>query len=441
MLELDTIPLQDIDISDVWEEDTVINFDNPPESHLSVSFFRPVIIFVLVALASNFIPTAIQKHTFYTNVTDTIMHKITGLRPCHQSVEIALQFIGVEGNASLSTGFLDIICMKHEEVVHHIEQKFPEMQLLVENNTTKEILLFTDEIINFDTIEIKMNNTINGKTAAFTVKTQNPEYTYIVGIIRVLFGIYLLPALLTGLGRMMTSESQLNSDKKMSMEQKMTFALIIFTLLYIDPIFIIHAVRPSPIHELILLLGKDAYLAYAGFYCIAVLCYFGRKPDENKALSLGFPYMFMAMAMIILMIWDTELPMTDTFKVFPSSFERFNDQTRVRYLYLCVFVIVYGVRGWMAHKKLGQSQNNRFMAYTSITIAFIFVLIVHTALVTYITKGFCNPPNDVFHMALVAAFSLMMKNGHENVGELVNQGYTRPGEDLGIADDLGLVDE
>jgi hypothetical protein len=67
-------------------------------------------------------------------------------------------------------------------------------------------------------------------------------------------------------------------------------------------------------------LARDAFHAFFSFYCLALLCYFGRQPDDNQLLSFAMPYLFLSIWLIVLTV-QNELP-TDALRLWPAEFDR-----------------------------------------------------------------------------------------------------------------------
>jgi hypothetical protein len=153
---------------------------------------------------------------------------------------------------------------------------------------------------------IKLNN----KPVHFHIETQDRMNSAGVSAARVVLSLSLLLYLLRQLWHF---------SRPFTLEQQLTVSLVVGYLFQANPITLVLLWRPAKISQLAAFLTRDKFHAFFGFYHLALLCYFGRQPDNNQLLSLAMPYLFLSIWLIVLMV-QNELPV-DALRLWPAQFE------------------------------------------------------------------------------------------------------------------------
>jgi hypothetical protein len=292
-----------------------------------------------------------------------------------------------------------------------------------------------DETIDFDSISLQLNLSsieLGKGPARFHIETQNYMNAIGVSAARVVIFLALLPYLLRQLCR---------RSRPFTLEQQLTVSLAVGCLFLVKPIAPLLLWCPSKVLQLAACLTQDAFHAFFGFYCLALLCYFGRQPEDNQLLSLAMPYLFLSIWLIVLMV-QNQLP-ADALRLWPSEFDRRACAREA--MYFAVLLLVFAAAIAFANRQ-ATVDRRRWRFYVWGTLVFLVVLAAFWA-AAFLVEAVRNAAGaEVFPVGVLAVFCLLFGAGHEAADEPEDFAYQahRDGEqpevaDLGVEEDVDAL--
>jgi hypothetical protein len=301
------------------------------------------------------------------------------------------------------------------------------------NGSTRPIILAVDELLNFDQMAVSVNFSlldVTGDTVSIEVKSQNGLPSYVLALIRIelatILALFLIPQI-----------AVLSSPKILSLEPQLTIALNVCTFCYVNPLYVIDLVWPSPALRVAMLLVRDAFSAFLAFYVLALLTHFGRDPEENQLLSLALPYLYFLISVIILLVKNTLVPFFETTRVMPESFAGFNARSEIDFAYFGILIVLFGGGLVYAHQHSFETQLSRLRFHAQATVSMLLISCGYLAAVAFVPWFHDRVYGEALELALFTCSALLMDAGHASADVSLEVNCEAAG-DNSEAGDLGL---
>lgn len=330
---------------------------------------------------------------------------------------------------------------------------------------------FTETIV-FDSIQadiILYGKVSKNEKITIISKTKNPNVNLFVSAFRAICSIILISEViysvyncnylisLPKISKKHQKEKKINnSDEKNSLQSinieiLMTVILTILSLLYIDPLFLIHYYMPSSFHLVFKIAFRDLFFSYLFFYSIEIFNYFERRDaihssnleknynsneKENK-LSWYRVTSFISSVVIfaILFVQDTKIqtfysvypkipflnsnsnkPFENNFNFysdsisesdFKSEFDRsanrlnveFNSLNIWHFIFLAISAIILPIKIFSSYSFVKKtSMSNRYIYYSVSTLSLLILLITYSLIkIKFFTSSYKTIPVDHFY--------------------------------------------
>lgn len=438
-------PLKEIDISNTPEEEVLLVSDLPINRQIKFSFILPIFFFIVLSLLSIFLPNAEYSQSIEDNLSQSsqfsVWNTVSQLAPIYKYFLLKFDLksskpypnANLSGNISIKIYENDILSQKYN-------------QEILSRPVSEPIYLFSSQLINFDKVVTIFNfstsEEISGNAiSTITSSTMSTICSLFVSFIRILFSLFLFFLFFGSTNFFIDIDSALNNNDKNTdkikkapntVEQKITFFLILCAFLYADPFDVVNLKYPSKFSRTIAIFLRDFFYSYIMFYIHALFSYFTRDPLENQLISLLFPYLFMAITLILFWINDADIYLQNEPKVFPfmnttletsflttepPTFPTLENLSTIHLLYFAFLfissiaqIIITGIKVFKS--KIEHTQ--RWIFYSSTTITLLISLSIYVILKLFFIHLIENTIFDQSYIFVVCmCYVLLMEFGHE----------------------------
>ncbi|OHS93479.1 hypothetical protein TRFO_40229 [Tritrichomonas foetus] len=454
---IDDEPLQDIEISNFDEEESLISADLPLKQNLSFSFYIPFFL-IIAGIVAYFVSP--QKYIFseksepLTTVDGSTIHhvqsKLSQISTFSKNLLVTFRFKNFE-SCKLFNGIFSITLLRDDMNVHYYNVSFKSSTL--SNNS---IDLLHANVLNFDTICItgdfyaKSDST---QILSLETRTGNQDYEMMVNVFRIVCSIFIAPNLLffftifTG-----------------KFEKKITYFLSLFTLLYVNPYFLMFSLQPEQSQLSMHLIFRDLFFSYLVFYCFSIFSNFKNDNLNNFQNKSSFSsklfkcvmsffgwFVFIVVPSVSVFLYFISKDLTNhnlTEILLDRDIEKNLKFDQISGHHYFVFVIasfaipirILSSSFSSSSTKRSKSLNNPFSYYSLFTFLFLFFLIFYMMILYFTNYLNDNVAEDIIPMVIFTAYSLIMERGHDDCDENVvgiknGEGYIDAQNDF---DDLGL---
>ncbi|OHT16268.1 hypothetical protein TRFO_13273 [Tritrichomonas foetus] len=435
-------PLETVGISNSFEDDVFLVADNHFSHIASFPLILPIIIFIIFALVSLFLPNSnnIQRQNFSLSEkegseTFQVNNSILSVSPIYQFLSANFTLNEAQTDTNIR-GTAKIWFLKNDDVVKYTENTFSSKSM------TDPINLFNEHTINFDKVNIALSFTANAmknQTYQLIIQSMEAVSSLSIFLCRVIFSLLLLPFLISLILRISDPNNYLRS------EQLLTYFNTIFTIILCHPLYFLKLFIPSTLHDVFKILSRDLFFAYSIFYALSLYMILGKKPETSDSIVLSFPFVVMFVVFIILLWSDFQGNIIEYFQKTSSlttSSTYVSDELGAPH-YLVLLLAVNGIiaLAFMVKNKITQSQSQRWKFYTFSISAICAILVIFAGIrlsFDNLNEAMC----DILPMALFTAFAMIMEYGHQNTDSANDQEYQKAGAQAFDGDDIGFgIDE
>lgn len=435
-------PLQEIDISDTPEEEVLLVSDLPINRQIKFSFILPIFFFIVFILVSIFLPSAEFTQSIDDNLTKSsqfsVWNTVSQMAPIYKYIKLKFDIKGPNSDLKLNfSGNVDIKIYENNILLHNFDYN------ISTHSISEPIYLFTSQLIDFDKIVTAFNFTTSKELegnffSSITTTTMSTICSLFISFIRIQFSLFLFFSLFGSTNFIFDIDSSLNKNEKndkakkapKTIEQKITFFLILSAFFYADPLDVINLNYPSKFSRTITIFLRDFFYSYLVFYINAIFSYFTRDPLENQLISLLFPYLYMAVSLILFWINDADIYLQNEAKVLPLSdssssllldslpdfptLENFSNLHFLFYIFLFVSIIIQIVISGINVRKNRIEQTQRWIFYTSTSLSLLLLISVYIFLKIFFVSLIEQTIFDQVYVLVVSlCYVMIMEFGHE----------------------------
>ncbi|OHS96733.1 hypothetical protein TRFO_37044 [Tritrichomonas foetus] len=464
MLSLDfNSPLHEIDISNTQEDDIILSSDYPIPFVSQLKFIIP---FLFVFLYSFFLPDLFATQTITKTLSKSswyfINNSVSDLAPVHQNIKLLFRLKGTE---SRFNGTANILCYREDKMLHNFDRN------ISMRNSNDSIFVFSDQLLNYDRLFASFNFSLENPaispeniTTEMDVITMLTSSSLITSFFRIALSSGLLCFALTSFinnfnksryydsgpnqksNKQTPLKNKLNKNNRKDysqinavtcLEQKITFALVFFVIIGIDPLFSYNVISASEINLIFMVFARDLLLSYLSFYILALFSTFTRDPLENRLLSLAIPYVFMSIPIFVFWINDAEIYLQDkihaipelistdpNIKYFPNFQSELNQElpfssekvscfTSMHLIYYIICFITIVVRIIMTKLSLKPEHKSRWTFYTITTLSLLLMIGIFVFLKLFSDKVDDTGFEEVCLNVIFTFYAAAMCYGHQ----------------------------
>jgi hypothetical protein len=278
----------DIQIEESLVRETLMTIDsaNYREDMLTLGGFFAILI--LTALTGIFGPPSVVIQTLDREITnrssiEQLTFASSQITPLNRFVSLSLILIRPEPCTSSQTrpAFTCHTESKKDGIAIHTQSRTFESIPIAFSKCQGTIRLFSDRFLDYDTLDVAVRFENLADTflkVRIESATGVPDHTLFQIWFRLVFALFALLFLIFLIMRLKAMPAQL-----WHLEQKLTIPLLLVDFLFTDPLYIIHAYRPSQILIVLHTIITALFTSYFRFFVIVLfdsLRYKNRKTDK-----------------------------------------------------------------------------------------------------------------------------------------------------------------
>lgn len=435
----------DIDISNTPEEEVLLVSDLPINRQIKFSFILPIFFFIVLTIISIFLPNAEYSQPLDNNLSQSnhfsVWNTVSQMAPIYKYLLLKFDLKGPNTDPNLNiSGNISIKIYENEILMQKYDKE------LLSHSIQEPVFLFSSEVINFDkavtTFNFSTPEQLSDKyTSTITTTTMSTICSLFISFIRILFSLILFFLFFGSTNFLLDIDSTINNDNDTSfdkikkapssLEQKITFFLIISAFIYANPFDVVNLLHQSKFSRTIVIFLRDFFYSYLSFYIHALFSYFTRDPFENQLISLLFPYLFMAIALILFWINDADIYLQNEPKPFP--FQSYSDQSFLAnhppdfptldsltsihlfyFAFLFISAIFQVIISGIKVRKNNIEHTQRWIFYSSTTITLLILVAIYVILRLFYPQLVEHTIFDQCYIFIICmCYTLMMEFGHE----------------------------
>lgn len=319
----------------------------PTLQNVIQTLLKPLAIFLIISIGSFFIKSSSILQQEKHSLDDINMHNFTlqsvirNLHKLDHDISCFISFSGIQHEVNISGGIYAGF-FQEGILVYNYTDSFPTF-LISEHQLVK---VFRGTSIEYDTINITLRIEQKPEFANYFHVYwvyQNPNWVSFSYLLRFASLIFLFPIL-------KYFYKKITHNRIISIKDIMTFILLCFVILYINPISIfIH----NQIIEFVGIFFRDLFVSYFYFYFISLFSLMGNQSHivtTTPLLLLILPYFLFITAALILIKTDIRcFHFRETFRFFPdySNKQYLMDNTNIApehikiFFSFCIIVLMY----------------------------------------------------------------------------------------------------